>query len=132
LVVVDASVLAPALAVDTTAGQVLRARLMGERLAAPALIDLEVAATWRGLVRGRHISAGRVATALADLEAMPLLRASHERLMSRVWELRDNLTPYDASYVALAEYLDAVLLTRDQRLARAPRVNCEVEVLEVE
>jgi predicted nucleic acid-binding protein len=132
LIVIDASVLAPALVADTAFGDRLRARLVGERLAAPALIDVEVVATWRGLARARRLRPGRVATALADLAAMPMLRAEHERLMPRVWQLRHNLSPYDASYVALAEYIDTVLLTGDERLARAPRIRCEVEVLQVE
>ncbi len=71
----------------------------------------------------------RAALALADLAALPLRRAPHRPLLIRCWELRDNLTVYDASYVALAEVLDVTLLTGDGRLARAPGLRCHVETL---
>jgi predicted nucleic acid-binding protein len=71
----------------------------------------------------------RAALALTDLLAMPLQRASHRPLLARCWELRDNLTVYDAAYVALAEALPADLLTGDARLARAAGPRCHVEVL---
>jgi predicted nucleic acid-binding protein len=71
----------------------------------------------------------RGALALADMVALPLRRARHRPLLARCWELRDNLTVYDASYVALAEALDATLLTGDERLARAPGPQCRIEVL---
>lgn len=71
----------------------------------------------------------RASLALTDLAAMPLRRASHKALLARCWELRDNITPYDAAYIALAEALEAILLTGDERLARAPSPRCRVEVL---
>ena len=133
MVVVDASVIAPALSVDEhVLGDRLRARLERERLVAPALIDLEVASAWRGQVRAGRTSPRRVEVALADLAGMPLKRAPHGPLMPRIWALRDNLSTYDAAYVALAETLDTLLLTGDARLARAPGIHCEVEVLTVE
>ena len=61
---------------------------------------------------------------------LPLVRGAHGRCRRGYWELRDNLTVYDAAYVALAEALDAVSVTADVRLARAPGVRCDVEVLE--
>jgi predicted nucleic acid-binding protein len=60
---------------------------------------------------------------------MPLQRIPHTALIRRVWELRDNVTPYDAAYVALAEVLGATLLTADIRLSRAPGIQCQVETL---
>jgi predicted nucleic acid-binding protein len=78
------------------------------------------------------VSPRRADLALADLADMRLERAPHGPLMPRIWGLRDNLTPYDAAYVALAEALDTVLLTGDARLARAPGIHCEVELLTVE
>ena len=60
---------------------------------------------WRGLARGGHVSASRVEFAIDDLRALPLLRVDHGALITRCWELRENLTLYDASYVALAEAL---------------------------
>lgn len=132
MVVVDGSVIAPALTNEEELGDRLRVRLQRERLVAPALIDLEVASAWRGQVRAGRLSARRADAAFDDLADLPLERAPHGPLMRRIWELRDNLTVYDASYVALAESLDTILLTGDERLARAPGIQCEVELLTVE
>ncbi len=129
VIVVDASVLATALGDDGPDGDQARARLRPERLAAPDLIDLEVASVWRRQVRERTMDGRRAALALADLTALPLRRALHWPLVARCWELRDSLTVYDASYVALAELLDVTLLTGDRRLARAHGPRCPVEVL---
>ena len=132
MVVVDASVIAPALTNEKELGDRLRERLERERLVAPALIDLEVASAWRGQVRAGRLSAGRAAAAFSDLSDLPLQRTPHGPLMGRIWELRHNLIAYDASYVALAETLETVLLTGDERLARAPAIHCEVELVTVE
>jgi predicted nucleic acid-binding protein len=129
VIVVDASVLAPALADDGADGDRVRERLRGEQLTAPELIDLEVVSTLRRAARAGRLDDRRSGQALADLAALPLRRVPHLPLLSRVWELRDNLTAYDAAYVALAEALDALLLTADGPLGRAPEVRCEVEVL---
>lgn len=67
--------------------------------------------------------------ALRHLAVLPVSRLSHRPLLSRCWELRDNLTVYDAAYVALAETTGATLLTSDRRLARATGINCEIELL---
>jgi predicted nucleic acid-binding protein len=129
VIAVDASVLAVALADDGQDGDHARARLREERLTAPELVDLEVASVWRRQMREGAIDVRRAALALADLAALPLRRASHRPLLARCWELRDNLTIYDASYVALAEALDVTLLTGDGRLARATGPRCHIEVL---
>lgn len=129
MIVVDASVLAPAIADDGADGDRVRERLRGERLAAPELIDLEVVSTIRRAARGGRLDDRRSGQALADLAALPLHRVPHLPLLSRVWELRDNLTAYDAAYVALAEALDALLLTADGPMGRASGIRCEVEVL---
>ena len=68
-------------------------------------------------------------TALRELAALPIMRVAPGPLLARCWELRDNLTVYDAAYVALAETTGATLLTSDRRLAGAPGVRCEVELL---
>jgi predicted nucleic acid-binding protein len=129
VIVVDASILAPALADDNSDGEAARAGLRGQALAAPALIDLEVASVWRRRVMAGQLEARRADLALADLLALPLQRIAHRQLLTRCWELRQNLTPYDAAYVALAELLDVVLVTGDRRLSRSPGVRCRVQVI---
>jgi predicted nucleic acid-binding protein len=129
VIVVDASVLAPALADDGADGDRVRERLRGEQLVAPELVDLEVLSTLRRAARGGHLDERRSGQALDDLAALPLRRVSHRALLPRVWELRDNLTAYDAAYVALAEALNALLVTADGAMEKASGVRCEVEVL---
>jgi len=130
VIVVDASVLAPALAYDVPEGDAARLRLdREEHLFAPEIVDLELAAVWRGAIRAGHLDEQRSRRALDDLAALRLVRVRHQMLMPRIWELRHNLTPYDAAYVALAETLDATLLTADSRSARAPSLRCEIELL---
>lgn len=129
MLVVDASVVAVALVDDGADGDAARARLRGEHLAAPALLDLEVASVWRGRVRGGHLEPARARSALDDLQALTIERVGHAALLERCWELRDNLTVYDAAYVALAEALDVPLVTADRRLAGAPGLGCAIEVL---
>ncbi|MGC1853439.1 MAG: type II toxin-antitoxin system VapC family toxin [Solirubrobacterales bacterium] len=129
MIVVDASVLAPALADDGVDGDGVRERLRGEQLTAPELVDLEVVSTLRRAARAGRLDDRRSGQALTDLAALPLRRVPHLPLLSRIWELRDNLTAYDAAYVALAEALDALFLTADGPLGRASGVRCEVEVL---
>ena len=131
MIVVDASVLAPALAYDTPEAARTRVQLGDqENLFAPEIVDLEVAAVWRGALRVGRLDDDRAQLAFTDLAALRLIRASHQPFMARVWELRHNLTPYDAAYVALAETLDATLLTADRRLTRAPSLRCEVELIQ--
>lgn len=129
MIVVDASVLVTALADDGDDGDRVRARLRNERLTAPHLIDLEVASAWRRLAAAGDLDDRRAQLALDDLHALRLERVPHRPLVSRCWELRDNLTMYDAAYVALAESLDVTLVTADARLTTAPRIRCEVELL---
>lgn len=129
MIVVDASVLAPALADDDVDGDRARERLHGEQLAAPELIDLEVLSVLRRAARAKGVDERRSAQALTDLAALPLRRVPHLPLLARIWELRDNLSAYDASYVALAEALDAVLVTADGRIKRAAGTSCEIVVL---
>jgi predicted nucleic acid-binding protein len=129
VLVVDASVLAVALADDGADGDVARTRLRGEELAAPELLDLEVASVLRGQARAGALDSRRASLALDDLAATPIERAQHLPLLRRCWELRENLSVYDAAYVALAEALEVQLLTGDQRLARAPGPRCQIEVL---
>ena len=98
-----------------------------ETLHAPHLIDLEIAQVLRRYVRSAVISAERGAEALSDLVDFPLTRYPHFVLLTRIWEMRHDLTAYDAAYLALAEALDARLITRDRALAKAgSRVRVEV------
>ena len=129
MIVVDASVLSPALADDGDDGDLARQRLRGERLAAPELVDLEVASVLRRLLLAGRLPLRRAELALSDLAALPLRRVSHRALTARCWELRDNLTVYDTSYIALAEQLDTILVTADIRLASAPGPRCTIELI---
>jgi predicted nucleic acid-binding protein len=127
VIVVDASVLAVALADDGMDGQQARERLADDTLAAPELIDLEVLSVWRRQVAAKLMPARRAESAVADLAVLPLSRSSHQPLLPRIWELRHAVTPYDGAYVALAEALDVVLVTADVRLSRASGLRCEIE-----
>lgn len=129
MIVVDASVVAPALGDDGPDGDRARSRLRGEQLVAPHLIDLEVASVWRRQVAAGLMPLRRADLALDDLGSLPLRRARHDALLPRCWQLRDNVTMYDAAYVALAEALGAPLLTADRRLARATGVRCPIEIV---
>lgn len=129
MVVVDASVVVVALLDDSDVGDRVRDRLRGEQLAAPHLLDVEVLHAWRRLAQKRAIDARRLQLAIVDLTDLELQRVPHLGFLARCWELRDNLTPYDATYVALAEQLEATLLTGDRRIAGAAGIRCAVEVL---
>jgi len=129
MIVVDASVLATVLGEDGDEARRMGERLAGSRLFAPEFVDLEVASVVRRARRSGSIAPERAVQALVDLVLMPLRRVSHTPFLHRIWELRDNLSPYDAAYVALAELLEVPLLTADARLARAPGLRCRVVVL---
>jgi predicted nucleic acid-binding protein len=129
VLVVDASVMAVALVDDGRDGDAARRRLRNEDLAAPEILDLEVMSVLRRYVDRGTVRARAASAAVADLLRAPIARSSHRPLGDRCWQLRANLTPYDAAYVALAELLEAPLVTGDARLAAAPGVRCEVEVL---
>jgi predicted nucleic acid-binding protein len=97
-------------------------------LHAPHLLDVEIAQVLRRYVREKIMSASRGEEALQDLSDLPLHRYPHDFLMHRVWELRANLTAYDAVYVVLAEVLDAPLVTCDRKIALASGHRATVEV----
>jgi predicted nucleic acid-binding protein len=120
LIVVDASALIEVL-LRTPAADAVERRLFapGETLHAPHLIDVEVAQVIRRYAAKGEIDDERARVALGDLGDLRLQRYPHDLLLPRVWALRNTMTAYDAVYVALAEALDAVLLTRDRRLAGA-------------
>ena len=130
MIVVDASALVEVLLGMPGAGAVaLRLFSPGLTLHAPHLLDVEVAQVVRRFAASGEIDAERGRAALADLADFPLRRYPHELLLPRIWELRNNLTAYDAVYVALAEALDAPLLTRDRRIAAAAGHVTRVELV---
>jgi predicted nucleic acid-binding protein len=130
VIVLDASAVVELL-LGTQEGRAIGARIADPTLGlhAPHLIDVEVAQALRRYVREGEFEADVAMAALEDLRALDLERHAHEPLLDRVWALRDNLTAYDAVYVALAEALDCVLLTCDARLARAPGLGRRVELV---
>jgi predicted nucleic acid-binding protein len=129
VIVVDASILATALGDDAADGDAVRARLRGETLAAPEVIDVEALSVLRRQTAAGSLDARRAELAITDLLDLPLRRVPHRPLLRRCWELRANLTVYDAAYVALAETLGVPLLTADRRLAHAPGLRCPVLVM---
>lgn len=129
MLVVDATCLFEAVAATPDA-EVVRGRLRADPdQAAPHLVDAEVL----GVIRRHRLSGDldetAAAQAVADLRDWPGERFGHRVLLARAWELRHEVRSWDAFYVALAEALDAVLLTSDRRLARTKAVHCSVEVL---
>jgi predicted nucleic acid-binding protein len=130
VIVVDASALLEAL-LRTSAAKAVEDRLFapGQTLHAPHLLDVEVAQVIRRYALSGEIDGARGGLALADLADLPLRRYPHDFLLPRIWELRNNLTAYDAAYVALAEALDAPLLTRDRRLAAAAGHRARIELV---
>ncbi|MBA3426254.1 MAG: type II toxin-antitoxin system VapC family toxin [Rubrobacteraceae bacterium] len=102
----------------------------GDDLHAPQLFEVEVINVLRRYALIREFSRRRSAELLEDLTTMRITRYPHTALLSRMWELRHNLTAYDAAYVALAETLEAPLVTTDARLAQAPGIRASVELYE--
>ena len=130
MIVIDASALVEFL-LRMPAAPAVRERLSRaeQTLHAPHLIDIEVAQVVRRYAAIGQIEPARGRIALNDLLDLPLYRHQHDILLPRVWELRHNLTAYDAAYVALAEALDATLLTRDRRLAAAVGHRARVDLV---
>ncbi|MEO0982276.1 MAG: type II toxin-antitoxin system VapC family toxin [Pseudomonadota bacterium] len=130
MIVIDAS-LALEVALATTDGEDASERLRdkGLALAAPEIIELEVLQALRRLARLDRIDASAADNALNILSAMEIERFSHRPLRTRIWEMRDNLTAYDAAYFALAELLDAPLWTRDRKFRDVPRHAARIEIV---
>lgn len=130
MIVVDASVLANAIADDGVDGRRARDELrLGGEVSAPSLVDVETVAVLRKRWLAGAISDERFRAGLEDLEAIAIDRYQLLPLMRRAFELRANVTAYDAAYVALAELLGCELLTGDRRLASAPGPQCAIRLL---
>jgi predicted nucleic acid-binding protein len=126
VIVVDTSAVVEALV--TPDAEPLRARLSGAgSLHCPHLVDSEVVHALRGLVHRNHLDIDRARDALSDFMSLAIVRYPATTLLGRMWELRDSLTAYDATFVALAETLECPLVTCDARLERA-RHTAEVEL----
>lgn len=130
MIVVDASIVANALADDGDDGQRVRQRLVrAGDLAAPDLVDVETVSVLRRRWLAGDLTARRFSVAVDDLADLAIVRLPTLPLTRRAYELRANVTAYDATYVALAEHLGWTLLTADGRLSSAPGIRCAVEVL---
>ena len=125
MIVVDASAALLALLND---GEARRA-LSNDALVAPHLIDVEVTNALRRQVRTGVLEPAAAEECLATWQLLGLERVAVTHLLGRMWELRDNVTPYDAAYVAVAEELDLALLTGDARVANAPGPRCTTVVV---
>ncbi|MGA2458626.1 MAG: type II toxin-antitoxin system VapC family toxin [Terriglobales bacterium] len=129
MIVLDASATLDWL-LQTAAGKRIERRIYShhESLHAPHLLDLEVGQVLRRLVREGALSAQRAEQAIEDLLDLRIARYPHFVLLPRIWQLRHNLSAYDAAYVALAENLGARLLTRDARLASVSGLTAPIEL----
>jgi predicted nucleic acid-binding protein len=130
LIVIDASALLEML-LRTKQADLLMARALdgAERLHAPQLLDIEVTQVLRRLLQRKEVTLDRAEHAFDDLSNLVIERHEHRSLILRVWQLRDSLTAYDAVYVALAEALDAPLLTCDAKLAGAQGHQAKIELV---
>jgi predicted nucleic acid-binding protein len=130
MIVVDASAMLEFL-LQTPLGTRVEARLFrdGDEFHSPHLVDVEVTQGLRRLVRMGEVSRDRAAEAISDLLDLDLHRHAHVDLLARAWKLRQNLTVYDAMYIALAEALDATVVTCDAPLTRAPGHRSPIEVI---
>lgn len=129
MIVLDASAVVDWL-LQTPAGQRIEQRIYArnDTLHTVHLLDVEFAQVLRRLVREGKLTHRRAEEAIEDLSALRVARYPPVLLLRRIWRLRQNLSAYDAAYVALAEQLNAPLITRDQRLAAAPGHAATIEV----
>ncbi len=130
MLVPDASAVLAALTIDGAYGERARSALAaGGHLHAPHLLDLEVLSGLRGLLTGGKLTSRRADQARRDYWDLALTRHPMHALAERVWDLRHNLTVYDAAYVALAELVGSRVLTADRAMAADTRVACAVELI---
>jgi predicted nucleic acid-binding protein len=128
LIVVDASVLADALCGVGDAADAARKAIRGRRWAAPEHLRIETFSVIRGRTLGGKLSTQAGERAVRRLEGVAVRNLSCSPMLDRMWQLRDNLSGYDAAYVAAAELLAAPLVTGDRRVAAAPGLRCRIVV----
>ncbi|MEU0549981.1 type II toxin-antitoxin system VapC family toxin [Micromonospora sp. NPDC005979] len=130
MIVVDASALVDALVDDGPLGDAARAELTGDpHWAAPGHLLVEVLSVIRGKVLGGKLGLARASEVVDTLPSLVVDEVNVAMLLDRMWQLRGNVTAYDAAYVAAAELLGCPLVTGDGRLAKASGVRCEIRVL---
>ena len=130
MIVPDASVVLEVL-LRTKRGLKIEARLLSSRetLHAPHLIDLEVCQVLRRYLLHKDLTADRAADAIEDFQSIRIFRYPHRIFLNRIWQLRSNMTVYDAAYVAVAETIGAPLLTTDKRLASTSQHSARIEFI---
>ncbi len=130
MIVLDASAAVAVLLNLGVGARHIRERMEREDdgLHVPHLFEIEVINALRHHALRHGISESRRLELLEDLTTMSISRYAHTAMLPRIWELRDNVSAYDAAYIVLAETLEAPLVTRDARLGRAPAIRAEVEV----
>ena len=130
MIVLDASAAIEWL-LQTTIGARVETRVFSDPagLCTPHLLDVEVLQVLRRHVSAGLITASRAQEAVHDLSDLAVTRYPHHLFLTRMWELRDNLTAYDAAYVALAEAVEAPLITCDKKIASATGHHARVEVI---
>lgn len=130
MIVADASVVLEVL-LRTKRGLKVETRLLSskETLHAPHLIDLEVCQVLRRYLMNKDLTADRAAAAVEDFQSIRIFRYPHRIFVDRIWELRSNMTAYDAAYIAVAETIGAPLFTTDKRLASASNHSAKIELI---
>ena len=129
MIVADASVVVTALLDSGPDGEVARHVLTADEVHAPHLLDVEVTSAIRRWLRSGRLLPVDARAYVRDLTDLAITRHGHETVLERVLELRDSMTAYDGTYVALGELLGATVVTADARLARAPGPRCTIRLL---
>ncbi|EST27309.1 type II toxin-antitoxin system VapC family toxin [Streptomyces roseochromogenus] len=131
MIVLDCSALVPALTSRTAGAHLLRGRIaQASTVFSPTLLDYEIQSALLGMERGGKLTANQVSKAIDDYRLLPLTRHETLPFFDRIRALRQNLSVYDAQYVALAEALGIPLVTCDARIDRSGAAKCPIEVFD--